>query len=176
MRTTADAAEVTPLLLPGRVRRDMSKLSEFLAGERPEDVALFLADDYLDEDGTIASHGEAVDGGVVLVADGEQGRSIFSAGTGMDAMQFAKGAMGTEGDIAADLSGGVCPASESAEGGDDAEAGDGESGHAVQFVFAFAEEQNEEVGGLYAEGDVIHAYAHCDCGESFSHKWVTGER
>jgi hypothetical protein len=88
----------------------------------------------------------------------------------MDAMQFAKGAMGTEGDIAADLSGGVCPASESA-----AESAEGED-HAVQFVFAFAEEQNEEVGGLYAEGDVIHAYAHCDCGESFSHKWVTGER
>jgi hypothetical protein len=145
----------------------MSKLSEFLAGERPEDVALFLADDYLDEDGTIASHGESVEGGVVLVADGEQGRSIFSAGTGMDAMQFAKGAMGNEGDIAADLSGGVCPAGET-----DAE----ETDHTVQFVFAFAEEQNEEVGGLYAEGDVIHAYAHCECGESFSHKWVTGER
>jgi hypothetical protein len=145
----------------------MSKLSEFLAGERPEDVALFLTDDYLDEDGTIASHGEAVEGGVVLVADGEQGRSIFSAGTGMDAMQFAKGAMGTEGEIAADLAGGVCPASESA--------GE-ETDHTVQFVFAFAEEQNEEVGGLYAEGDVIHAYAHCDCGKSFSQKWVTGER
>ena len=146
----------------------MSTLSEFLAGERPEDVALFLADDYLDEDGTIASHGESVEGGVVLVADGEQGRSIFSAGTGMDAMQFAKGAMGNEGEIAADLAGGVCPAGEA----DDED----ESDHAVQFVFAFAEEQNEEVGGLYAEGDVIHAYAHCECGESFSHKWVTGER
>ncbi|MFC5365517.1 DUF5807 family protein [Salinirubrum litoreum] len=151
----------------------MSKLSEFLAGERPEDVALFLADDYLDEDGTIASHGESVDGGVVLVADGEQGRSIFSAGTGMDAMQFAKGAMGNEGDIAADLAGGVCPASESVDAN---EADEDDADHAVQFVFAFAEEQNEEVGGLYAEGDVIHAYAHCDCGESFSHKWVTGER
>jgi hypothetical protein len=154
----------------------MSKLSEFLAGERPADVALFLTDDYLDEDGTIASHGEAVEGGVVLVADGEQGRSIFSAGTGMDAMQFAKGAMGTEGEIAPDLAGGVCPASESAGEEADGSESAGESDHTVQFVFAFAEEQNEEVGGLYAEGDVIHAYAHCDCGESFSQKWVTGER
>ena len=156
----------------------MSTLSEFLAGERPEDVALFLADDYLDEDGTIASHGESVEGGVVLVADGERGRSIFSAGTGMDAMQFAKGAMGNEGEIAADLSGGVCPASEAeSEEGDADESADADGAdHAVQFVFAFAEEQNEEVGGLYAEGDVIHAYAHCDCGESFSHKWVSGER
>jgi hypothetical protein len=144
----------------------MSKLSAFLAGERPDDVALFLTDEYLDADGTIASHGESVEGGVVLVADGERGRSIFSAGTGMDAMQFAKGAMGTDGEIAADLSGGVCPAREA----------DPEHAHRVQFVFAFAEEQNEEVGGLYAEGDVIHAYAHCDCGESFSHKWVTDER
>jgi hypothetical protein len=153
----------------------MSKLSEFLAGERPDDVALFLTDDYLDEDGTIAEHGEAVEGGVVLVADGEQGRRIFSAGTGMDAMEFAKGAMGTEGEIAADLAGGVCPASESA--GETDEAGEGEeTDHTVQFVFAFAEAQNEEVGGLYAEGDVIHAYAHCDCGESFSQKWIVGER
>jgi hypothetical protein len=145
----------------------MSKLDEFLAGDRPDDVALFLTHDYLDSEGKLATYGEDVDEGVVLVVPGDEGRQMFSAGTGMDAMQFAKGAMGTEGTIAPDLGGGDCPATD--------ETGDEES-HQVQFVFAFAEEQNEEVGGLYAEGDVVHAYAHCDCGESFSHKWVAGER
>ncbi|KPN30060.1 hypothetical protein SY89_00782 [Halolamina pelagica] len=141
----------------------MSKLSEFLAGERLEDVALFLAEDQLDEAGKLADAGEEVDGGVVLVRPGEQGRKLFSAGTGQDAMEFAKEAMGEGGSIDADLAGGQCPA------------GDGDA-HQVQYVFAFAEAENPEVGGMYADGDVIHAYAKCACGESYSEKWVVGSR
>ncbi|WP_435118048.1 DUF5807 family protein [Halolamina sp. C58] len=141
----------------------MSKLSEFLAGERLEDVALFLAEDQLDDAGKLADAGEEVDGGVVLVRPGEQGRKLFDAGTGKDAMEFAKEAMGEGGSVDADLSGGECPAGEGDE-------------HEVQYVFAFAEAENPEVGGLYADGDVIHAYAKCACGESYSEKWVVGSR
>lgn len=141
----------------------MSKLSEFLAGERLEDVALFLAEDQLDEAGKLADAGEAVDGGVVLVRPGEQGRKLFSAGTGQDAMGFAKEAMGEGGSVDADLAGGDCPA------------GEGDA-HEVKYVFAFAEAENHDVGGMYAEGDVIHAYAKCACGESYSEKWVVGSR
>ncbi|ERH12855.1 MAG: hypothetical protein J07HB67_01881, partial [halophilic archaeon J07HB67] len=54
-------------------------------------------------------------------------------------------------------------------------AADGD-GHEVEFIFAFAEEENEGVGGLYAEGDVVHAYAHCGCGASYSHKWLVDSR
>ena len=141
----------------------MSKLSEFLAGERLEDVALFLAEDQLDEAGKLADAGEAVDGGVVLVRPGDQGRKLFNAGTGKDAMGFAKEAMGEGGSVDADLAGGDCPE------------GDGEE-HEVQYVFAFAEAENPEVGGMYADGDVIHAYAQCSCGEAYSEKWVVGTR
>lgn len=158
----------------------MSKRSEFLAGERLEDVALFLAEDQLDEGGKLAEAGEEVDGGVVLVRPGEQGRKLFRAGTGQDAMEFAKEAMGEggsvdersssanqnakrSGSVDADLAGGECPAGEGPE-------------HEVKYVFAFAEAENPEVGGLYAEGDVIHAYAKCACGESYSEKWVVGSR
>lgn len=141
----------------------MSKLSEFLAGERLEDVALFLAEDQLDEAGKLADAGEEVEGGVVLVRPGEQGRKLFNAGTGQDAMQFAKEAMGEGGSVDRDLSGGECPAGEGEE-------------HEVQYVFAFAEAENPEVGGMYADGDVIHAYAKCACGESYSEKWVVGSR
>ncbi len=136
----------------------MSKLDEFLAGERTDDVALFVSHEYLDTDGKLAEYGESVAGGVVIVAPGEQGRQLFSAGTGMQAMEFAKGAMGTEGHIDRRLSGGDAP-----DGGD------------VEFVFAFAEEQNEEVGGIYAEGAVVHAYAKSSEGATFSDKWVVGE-
>ncbi|MFC7081715.1 DUF5807 family protein [Halorussus caseinilyticus] len=136
----------------------MDKREQFLAGERPEDVTLFLADSFVEGEGDgLAKHGEAVDGGVVLVVEGDQGRSVFKTATGMDAMGFAKQAMGTDGEIARDLAGGDCP---DCDGGN------------VEFVFAFAEEQNEEVGGLYAEGEVIHAYAYCDCGTAYSEKWV----
>jgi hypothetical protein len=138
----------------------MEKREQFLAGERPEDVALFLADSFVEGDGGLADHGEAVADGVVLVVEGEQGRSVFKTATGMDAMGFAKQAMGTDGDVARDLSGGTCP--ECADGG-------------TEFVFAFAEEQNEEVGGLYAEGDVIHAYGYCECGTAYADKWVAGD-
>ncbi|MFC6989668.1 DUF5807 family protein [Haloplanus sp. GCM10025708] len=133
----------------------MSNLDEFLAGERLDHVALYLTHEYLDSEGKIANYGEAVDGGVVLVVPGDEGRRLFTAGTGMDAMNFARKAMGTDGHIDRDLTGGDCP-------------GDGE----VKFVFAFAEEQNEEVGGIYADGDVIHAYAYCDDGTAFSDRWV----
>ena len=32
----------------------------------------------------------------------------------------------------------------------------------------------EAVGDIYAEGDVIHAYAACECGTTYSDKWVVG--
>lgn len=135
----------------------MSKLDEFLAGDRLDDVALFLTHEYLDSEGKLANYGEEVDDGVVLVVEGEQGRRMFASGTGMDAMEFAKQAMDVEGRIDRDLGGGDPP-----DGGD------------VQFVFAFAEAENEEVGGLYADGDVIHAYAYSSDGTAFSDRWVVG--
>jgi hypothetical protein len=140
-------------------------LEAFLAGDRPDDVALFLADESVDDPETLAEQGARVDGGVVLVVDGERGRAVFRSITGADAMEFAREAGATEGEVAPDLSGGECPER------------DGTGGeHAVQFVFAFAEERNEEVGGIYAEGDVIHAYARCNCGAGYSQRWVAGER
>ncbi|TKX81915.1 DUF5807 family protein [Halorubrum sp. SD626R] len=146
----------------------MSKLDAFLAGERLDDVVFYLNDAYLDDDSRLRNVGTETDGGVRLILDGETGRSAFEAGTGMGAMEFAKTAMGAEGTIARSLDGGECPFSD--------DAGEDSDDHAVSFVFAFAEAQNEEVGGLYAEGDVVHAYARCACGESYSHKWIVGDR
>ncbi|MFB6096310.1 MAG: DUF5807 family protein [Haloferacaceae archaeon] len=144
----------------------MSKLDEFLAGERLEDVALFLSEAFLDADSRLRKIGEEVDDGVVVVVDGEKGRQAFAAGTSMGAMEFAQTAMDTEGEIDRDLGGGECPTANPA---DDPE------NHRTEFVFAFAEAQNEEVGGLYAEGDVLHAYAHCECGTAYSDRWLLGE-
>jgi hypothetical protein len=144
----------------------MTKRAEFLAGERPEDVAFFLHEDAVDDVGALAEYAETVEDGVVLVLPGEQGRSAFQKAAGKDPMQLAQQAMNTDGTVSADLTGGVCPA----------EAEEPEEDHTARVVFAFAEEQNEEVGGLYAEGDVIHAYGVCTCGETYSHKWVVGER
>jgi hypothetical protein len=141
-------------------------LASFLAGDRPDDVALFLADAFVDDPEALADRGVRVDGGVVLVVDGERGRRVFSSVTGADAMGFAREAGAVEGEIAPDLSGGTCPERES----------DGQSDHTAQFVFAFAEPRNDDVGGIYAEGDVIHAYARCDCGAGYSHRWVAGDR
>ena len=139
-----------------------SKRDEFLAGERPDDVAFFLHEAAVSGIDALAEKGERTDDGVVLVVPGDTGRAAFQSATGIDPMGFAKEAMGTEGEVSRDLTGGVCPE------------GEGE-GHEARLVFAFAEEQNEEVGDLYAEGDVVHAYVACECGERYSEKWVAGE-
>ncbi|WP_254542817.1 DUF5807 family protein [Halomarina pelagica] len=140
---------------------------EFLAGERPDDVLMFLADEAVANPDGLLSIGEATDRGVVLVVPGDRGRSAFESAVGVDPMNFAGAAMGTEGEIAPDLAAGDCPSAHPDEPGED---------HRVRFVFAFAEAANPEVGGLYAEGDVIHAYAACTCGTTYSDRWVAGDR
>jgi len=148
----------------------MSKLDEFLAGERHDDVALFLTEAYLDSQGKLPKMGETVESGYVLVVPGDDGRRAFSAGTGMDAMEFARGAMAERGHVSRTLDGGECPEATADDGDSDAD-----DDHEVEFIFAFSEEQNEQVGGLYERGEVVHAYAHCACGASYSDKWVVGE-
>ena len=143
----------------------MAARERFLAGERLDDVALFLADDFLDDPATLADRGtaERVPGGVILVVDGDRGRRVFRRATGLDAMAFARRAMDRDGRVAHDLTGATCP-----------QADDGD-GHGVRFVFAFAEAAKPDADDRYAEGDVIHAYAYCECGTAFSERWVAGE-
>ncbi len=144
----------------------MTDRQEFLAGERPEDVLMYFAETAVSDVGSLAdtANGDRVDGGAVIVVDGEQGRSAFQNVTSHDPMQFAQEAMDADGTVDADCTGGVCPAADSTDT------------HEARFVFAFAEEQNEQVGDLYAEGDVVHAYVSCSCGQAYSDRWVVGAR
>lgn len=150
------------------------KREEFLAGERPEEVALFLADSYVSDD-RLATFGERIDDGVLIIVDGERGRNAFQAATGTGAMEFAGGAMKVEGEIDGDLTGGVCPEEGSVDVDEQNEDGDTTEAHHIQFVFAFAEEQNEEVGGRYADSGMVHAYAQCTCGTAYSDRWSLEE-
>lgn len=144
-----------------------SRTETFLAGDRPTDIAIYLPEDTLSgtEDLLGETFAEEAADGVMIVVDGEDGQAMFEQVTGTDPMTFAGSAMDTVGDIGGDLTDGECP-----------KAVEGPQEHAVKFVFAFAEEQNENVGGIYAEGDVIHAYAQCSCGETYTDKWVVGEK
>jgi hypothetical protein len=136
---------------------------QFLDGDQPEDVLLFFAESAVSDLGTLAEHGEAVSRGVSLVLEAERGRSAFEGATGVDPMTLAGAAMDAAGTIDLESFEGNCPET-GADGTDDE--------HAPRFVFAFAEERNEEVGGIYAEGDVIHTYAVCECGGVYSERWV----
>jgi len=142
---------------------DATAREEFLAGERPDDVLIYLHEGGVGDPSGLAAVGERVEDGFVLVLPGEEGRSAFERATGLAPMDFAGTAMGTEGHVARDCTGGDCPSEE---------AGD----HYVRFVFAFAEERNEAVGGIYAEGDVVHAYAACNCGTTYADRWVVDGR
>ncbi|PSQ45669.1 hypothetical protein BRD17_00980 [Halobacteriales archaeon SW_7_68_16] len=148
-------------------------LDAFLAGERLDDVVLYLAEAAVDDLDPLVERGERTPDGVVLVVPGENGRAAFRTATGQDAMAFAKEAGTVESEISPGLDAAVCPATVDDEVAVD-ESFDGE--HAVRYVFAFAEERNDEVGGLYAEGDVVHAYVRCACGTAYSDRWVAGSR
>lgn len=132
---------------------------EFLAGERTDDVLVFLHKSAVGDSDALGGLATEVNNGLVVVLPGDEGRAAFERAVGIDPMDFAGTAMQTGGEVGDDCTSGVCP-------------NDGSGIHRVKFLFAFAEEQNAEVGGLYAEGDVIHAYAACSCGTTYSDKWV----
>lgn len=140
-----------------------SRIDAFLAGDRIDDIAIYLPSETVDDAERLldADVVEPAGSGICIVVDGERGRSMFEQVLGTDVMTFASAAMGTTGTIDATLTGGECP-----------NAVERVQDHSVRFVFAFAEAQNDDVGGLYAEGDVIHAYAQCTCGEQYSDKWI----
>lgn len=131
----------------------------FLAGERPSDVHVYLHEETVSNPEALLDHGERLEDGIALVMDGERARRVFSRVADIDPMELAGQAMGTDGEVDPDCVGGTCPA------------GTGES-HRPRFVFAFAERQNPDAGGLYAEGNVLHAYVVCTCGETYSDKWL----
>ncbi len=136
----------------------------FLAGDRPDDVVIYLSDATVDDPGPLEPYAERVPGGLVLVVDGQTGRELFGVATGTSAMDFAGTAMGTDGHVDPDLTGGECPG-----------AGDG-ADHAVRFLLAFSEEEHDDADDWYGEGEVIHAYAQCECGTAYSRRWLAGER
>ena len=137
-----------------------TRYAAFRRGERTDDVCFYLHEEGVGNVEALSELGVRTDDGVVLVMPGEEGRAAFQRATSLDPMDFAGMAMDTEGEIDDDLTSGACP-----------DAGDG-ADHYVKFVFAFAEAHHPEMEGLYAEGDVIHAYAACACGTTYSDKWV----
>ena len=150
-------------------------LEAFLAAENPDEVAIYVSDAAIEGDrSALEARGTRVEDGTILVLPGKQGRAAFAAGTGTDPMPFARSAGDRDGRVEPTLDGGVCPETGSSEGENND--GDGDEAHSVRFLLAFAEEQNDEIGGIYAEGNVIHAYAQCACGTAYSDKWVVGDR
>lgn len=134
----------------------------FLRGERLDDVLIYLHEEGIGSIEDLLDIGTRVDDGVVLVLPGDEGRSAFQQATGLDAMDFAGMAMDTDGEIDDDCAGGICPDASTTP----------DENHYVKFLFAFVEKQNEGVGGIYADGDVIHGYAACACGTTYSEKRV----
>jgi len=138
----------------------MSERESFLAGERPSDIHIFLHDESISNAAALEDYGERVEDGVVLLMDGDQARGIFQQATGIDPMALAQEAMKRDGSVSNECTEATCPEGEE---------------HPPKFIFSFAEEQSEEVGGIYADGPVIHAYVACECGARYSDKWVLDE-
>jgi len=139
-----------------------ARYAGFRRGERVDDVCIYLHEEGVGNVEALSELSLRTGEGVLLVMPGEEGRAAFRRATSLDPMDFAGMAMDTEGEIDDDLTSGTCP-----------DAGDG-AAHYVKFVFAFAEAHHPEMDGLYAEGDVVHAYAACACGTTYSDKWVAG--
>lgn len=140
------------------------ELDEFLAGDRPDDVVIYISDAVVNDPDMLAAHGNRVDDGTILVVDGERGRGAFQAAIGTDAMTFAQEATRRKSTVDRDLTGGDCPEADNVQGD-----------HDGAIVFAFAEEHKPELEGIYGDGDVIHGYVQCSCGTLYSEQWVAGE-
>lgn len=153
----------------------MSPREAFLAGERPDDVAIYLSESGLRNADALADRAEDVEDGYVLVLTGERGREVFSVVAGEPPMEFAGAASEREGVVDRDLTGGDCPddGAGAETGGADGEAGG--SAHEPRFLLAFVQEETEGAGERYEEGDVVHAYVRCDCGAAYSDRWLVGE-
>lgn len=137
----------------------MTDLETFLAGQAPDHVAIVLSERSLTSPEALDGYAEPVDGGRAIVVPGETGRSVFQRAAGQDPMAFAQEASEREGRVARDLSDADCPEADAA-------------GHGSRLIFAFAEAANEDAGGLYAEGPVVHAYVECECGTRYADKWA----
>ncbi|MFB6254969.1 MAG: DUF5807 family protein [Halobacteriaceae archaeon] len=138
----------------------MAAYDEFLAGNRPNDIALYFANSFLDNPENLSDYGVSVANGVILIVDGSTGRSIFNEVTGMQPMQFAQRAMQTSGSIESSLTSAECPNSTAS------------NNHFIKFLFAFVEEEKNNIDGIYDQGDVMHVYAFCSCDTAFSDRWV----
>lgn len=152
----------------------MTQREAFLAGERPDDVAIYLSESGLRNADALADRAEAVEGGYVLVLSGERGRQVFSVVAGEPPMEFAQEASERDGAVDRDLTGGRCPEAPAAEEVDGAGGVDAPA-HEPRFLLAFVQEQTEGAGERYEEGDVVHAYVRCDCGAAYSDRWLVGE-
>lgn len=137
----------------------MTDLEAFLAGRATDHVAIVLSERSLSAPEALDGYAEPVDGGRAIVVPGSKGRSVFQRAAGEDPMAFARVASEREGHVARDLSDGDCPEADTGS-------------HEPRLVFAFAEAGNEDAGGLYAEGPVVHAYVECECGTRYADKWV----
>jgi hypothetical protein len=163
-RSTAEPGPFNALIGPAIQTRGVTgdiDREAFLAGDRPDDVQIYLHEDTLSNPGALAAHGESVPDGIVLLLDGEKARTIFQEATGIDPMALAQDAMDTDGDVDRSCTDASCPAADTTT-------------HHPRLIFAFAEPQSEDVGGIYAKGPVIHAYVACACGERYSDRWVAG--
>jgi hypothetical protein len=138
----------------------VTDLQTFLAGAAPDTVVIRLSDAAVPDPAALEPYAEPVEGGQARILDGATGRRVFQRATGQDPMAFAQAAGDREDRVDPDLSGAVCPA------------GDGNGGHELRIVFAFAEAQHDAVDGPSAEGPVIHAYVQCGCGTRYSDRWV----
>ncbi len=142
----------------------MTKHTEFLAGERPEDVLFFLHEDAVSNPGALAEYADEVEDGHVLVLPGDDGRSAFQSATGIDDGTGSAG----------DGNRGRHRRRPDRRGLSDRRGGAGERPHdPIRLRLRRGTERGRR--RLYAEGDVVHAYAVCACGERYSDKWVVGE-
>lgn len=131
-------------------------LAAFTAGDRPADIAVYVADSVVDRPDRLGAVGTRVADGTVIVLPGDKGKAVFERTIGESAMDFAGRAMQHSGVITRTLDGGQCPDC---------------SADAVELLLAFVEEAHPEVGGRYADGPVLHAYARCRCGTHYSDSW-----
>lgn len=139
----------------------MQSFGRFIAGEKPKHILLYhgIGAGKLPDQAAKLAHD--IEDGHVMVLPAAMAQEIADKVLIPDLSTFSERSRERGGAIESFLTAGTCP-----------EAMDNGKGHTLEQIFAFVQPKDELLGGIYAKGDVMHAYALCSCQTYYSDRWV----
>ncbi|WP_254280489.1 DUF5807 family protein [Haloarcula marina] len=144
----------------------MQSHEQFIAGNRPGHIMLFQHENAtsLPDDASKVAKNAAE--GKMIIQPAVMARDLIDKVLVPNISQFTELSQKRQGNIEPYLTSGDCPEANSNHDED----------HIIEQLFAFVQPKHNSLGGIYADGDVMHAYARCSCQVHYSDRWVIASK